>query len=213
MQRLFSESALSKASIIAASIGLKNKITLKWEAISMKHLISSRWKHIKTDKNSTSVSKKHQLERKILNAFQKMLKSLATVVLLIQVLGKAEARVAISPMEKPGTKSYLDNQTSRQRPLCLKDEFPSFFWFQVFRKIIGKMLMRGLCHQLISQYQTSGTVWEVRCLEVALTCAFCWKDLQTAQKIHLNNCANLEKLFCHVETRIKTSQVRSINVI
>ena len=36
-----------------------------------------------------------------------MLKSLATVVLLIQVLGKAEARVAISPMEKPGTKSYL----------------------------------------------------------------------------------------------------------
>ena len=56
-----------------------------------------------------------------------MLKSLATVVLLIQVLGEAEARVAISPMEKPGTKSYLDNQTSRQRPLCLKDEFPSFF--------------------------------------------------------------------------------------
>ena len=60
-----------------------------------------------------------------------MLKRLATVVLLIQVLGKAEARVAISPMEKPGTKSYLENQTSHQTgfslwPLCLKYEFPSF---------------------------------------------------------------------------------------
>ena len=60
-----------------------------------------------------------------------MLNRLATVVLLIQVLGKGEARVAISPMEKPGTKSYLDNQTSRQTffslwPLCLKYEFPSF---------------------------------------------------------------------------------------
>ena len=66
------------------------------------------------------MSKKHQLERKILNAFQKMLKSLATVVLLIQVLGKAEARVAISqPMEKPGTKSYLENQTSRQTGFSL----------------------------------------------------------------------------------------------
>ena len=70
--------------------------------------------------------------------------------------------------------------------------------------------MRGLCHQLISQYQTSGTVWEVRCLEVALTCAFCWKDLRTAHMIHLKDCANSGKLFCHVETPIKTSQVRRI---
>ena len=54
MQRLLLESTLSKASIISAPIGLKNKIALKWEAIFMKYLISSRRKHIKTDKNSTN---------------------------------------------------------------------------------------------------------------------------------------------------------------